>query len=267
VLALGGCGARSPTSGEGLEAASPGHVHSIAAAADGSVYLATHNGLFAAPAGERALKRRGGDGLHLKALAIDGEGRLIASGHARAGQDLPADLGLMRSPDEGGTWRPVALHGEADLHVVRGERSRLYAFDARVSRLIVSGDGEAGWQSRGATPTLFDLAVDPERADRLVAATQRGLYMSTSGGQRWQRVSAPSARVLAWLDDGQLLALDAGGTVHRTNRSLDAWQQVGDIGQRPVASTTADGRLFVVTEDAAIMMSRDGGATWKVRAS
>ena len=72
-------------------------------------------------------------------------GALLGSGHPDDAEALPPYLGLMRSEDRGRTWRVVSRLGEADLHQIREAHGRLYAFDAVLGAILVSGDGGRTW--------------------------------------------------------------------------------------------------------------------------
>jgi photosystem II stability/assembly factor-like uncharacterized protein len=72
----------------------------------------------------------------------------LGSGHPDA-RDLqngtPSLLGLNRSTDDGRTWTPVSLSGEADFHVLRYLGNRVYGYDATNDRLMVSRDAGKSW--------------------------------------------------------------------------------------------------------------------------
>ena len=242
------------------------HIHGVDAQSDGTVLVATHEGLFRSPPGSTGLSRVGEREKDLMGFAVVTDDRFVASGHPDRRDDLPPQLGLMESTDGGETWRNVSLLGEADLHVLRVDGDRVYAFDGLQSRLLVSNDGGATWDSRGATPSIFDLAVDPRDRNRIVAATERGLYESTTAGRRWRRVNPRMSGFLAWPDGDALFLLDARGAVHRGDGSLRSWRAAGAIGGQPVAfGATSDG-LLAATSRGSVMSSADEGHTWKLRA-
>ncbi|HEX2086816.1 MAG TPA: hypothetical protein VHF89_14145 [Solirubrobacteraceae bacterium] len=243
------------------------HVHGVGATSDGTVYVATHEGLFAAPAGETTVERVGELEHDLMGFAVAGERRFVASGHPDARANLPPHLGLVESTDGGETWRSVSLLGRADFHVLRVAGRRLYGFDGLEGRLMVSDDGGRSWSARRSTPAMFDLAIDPRDRDRLVAATDAGLYVSGSAGRRWRRANPRMAGLLAWPRGGRPLLVDARGGVHRGDASGRRWRQVGRLDGEPVALAAANGDLLAATTDGTVVASADGGATWSVRAS
>jgi len=95
----------------------------------------------------------------------------------------------------------------------------------------ISDDGSK-WEARGGSDAaIVDIAVSPSSADRVVFIdTDRGLYVTETGGEDWQRVD---------LDVGQFTAV----AMSAANSSL-------------VFAATATG------EESLIFASRDGGKTW-----
>ena len=242
------------------------HIHGVDAKSDGTVLVATHEGLFRAPPGSTSLSRVGERQKDLMGFAAVTDDRFLASGHPDRRDDLPPHLGLMESSDGGETWYDVSLLGSADLHVIRVAGARIYAFDGLQSRLLVSDDEGATWESRGATPPIFDLAVDPRDSDRIIAATERGLYESTSAGRRWRSVNRRLSGLLAWPQDATLLVLDRRGAVNAVAPSLRRAKPLGGVGGSPTAFTATRDGLLAATMQGSIMRSADRGRTWELRA-
>jgi hypothetical protein len=68
----------------------------------------------------------------------------------------------------------VAGQQEGSLYAVQNGRTRR------------SGDHGATWRDVGAFPTEFvRLSVDPHDPERVVAATNKGVYVSVDGGANW----------------------------------------------------------------------------------
>ena len=95
----------------------------------------------------------------------------------------------------------------------------------------ISDDGSK-WEARGGSEAaIVDIAVSPSNADRVVFIdTDRGLYVTETGGEDWQRVD---------LDVGQFTAV----VMSAANSSL-------------IFAATATG------EESLIFASRDSGKTW-----
>src|SRR5450759_5814505 len=111
VLLLAACGSSSEaaagTGADQKDAAQSGglpgeHVHGVARdPGDGTLYLATHEGLFRYDKGTPV---RVGPVVDLMGFSVAGPGHFYASGHPGDGVDLPAPVGLMETRDAGATW-------------------------------------------------------------------------------------------------------------------------------------------------------------------
>jgi hypothetical protein len=263
VTACGNDGAPEPglVRDEPLE-----HIHGVGRTSDDAVFVATHNGLFRAGAGSATLERVGDRRKDLMGFAALDDRRFIASGHPDRRDDLPPHMGVVSSDDGGGTWKPLALTGEVDFHVMRASGDRVYAFDSLQSRFMLSDDGGRTWRSRGAGPTLFDAAIDPDDPDRVVVATEEGLYVSATAGREWRRASARAMGLLAWHPAEGAVVIDARGVVLHGGRRLRRWRAVGSLGVPVVALSASGGALVAATEDGDVIESLDAGRTWEHRA-
>lgn len=79
--------------------------------ADDAVIVATHSGLFRAPAGQQLAQRIGDRGQDTMGFTVVGPDRFLGSGHPDLRDDLPPLLGLIRSEDAGRSWQPIFLPG------------------------------------------------------------------------------------------------------------------------------------------------------------
>jgi hypothetical protein len=249
----------------------PVHVHGLGVdPADGSLLIATHNGLFRLAA-DGVSPRLVGESLHdLMGFTVVGPGHFLASGHPdlRGMQEegLPPHLGLIESRDGGKTWRSTSLLGEADFHVLRVAGKHVYGFDATHARLLASVDGGESWSERQAPGFLIDVAPAPDDPDHLVATGERGLLRSRDGGRSWEPIGG-AVGLLAWPDGGPLYLVDAGGSL-LVAADGEAWQPAGEIGGEPAALLAAGPReLYVALHSGAIKQSADGGETWTLRFS
>ena len=107
---------------------------------------------------------------------------MFASGHPGEGQDLPADLGLQQSTDDGVTWTSVSLEGQVDFHRLGVSGRVLLGLSASDGRLLRSTDAGTTWTDLG-TPPLYDLAVNPTDAEMVVGTTEQGPVASDDGGK------------------------------------------------------------------------------------
>jgi hypothetical protein len=241
------------------------HIHGLGVnPADGSLFIATHSGLFRAAEGETTARRVGDRRQDTMGFTVVGPDRFLGSGHPDAQEPLPPLLGLIRSDDAGVTWEPVSLLGEADFHVLRAAGERVYGFDATQGRLMVSGDGGASWQERRPPAPVFDLTLDPADPDRVLLATEQGLFASEDAGRRWRPRDPERTGLLAWTRDGITL-VDGRGRVH-SSRDAQRWSATGEAGGQPAALSSDGTDLYLALHTNEVKLSRDGGRTWTLRA-
>ena len=241
------------------------HIHGLGAA-EGTLYVATHNGLFRVPRGSRKPQLVGDTRKDVMGFSVISADRFVGSGHPGPGEDLPPALGLIESRDGGKTWKSLSLAGEADFHVLRSAGEVVYAFDG-AQGFMASPNGGRTWRKRQTPAAMFDLAVDPQDRDRLVAATEAGLFSSGNGGGTWRPVNQQLAGLLAWPERGTLFLVDQAGQVQRSSDGARTFSAAGSVGGQPGAFTAQDGDLYVGLSDSTVRRSTDGGASWTVRAA
>jgi photosystem II stability/assembly factor-like uncharacterized protein len=242
------------------------HIHGLGVAG-GTLYVATHGGLFEAVDGEQELRRTGDSRQDIMGFSVAGADRFIGSGHpAPDDGSMPPNLGLIESRDGGRTWESISLLGEADFHVLESAGTRIYGFDSSGARLMVSDDGGRRWAERTPPAALFDLAVDPRDADRLVTSTERGVFSSADAGKSWRPLRDDTAGLLAWPAADRLYLVDGGGQAQLSADGGRRWRPVGSIGGEPAAFIAHDSDLFAALADGTVRRSTDGGATWTLRA-
>jgi hypothetical protein len=267
VLTLAGCGGDDQGAG-GSSVGLENHIHGLGVnPSDGSLFIATHSGLFRATPGVRRPRRVDDQYQDTMGFSVIGPNRFLGSGHPAPGQGGPPNLGLIESDDAGRSWRSVSLAGEADFHVLRFSQGRVYGYNGLIGKLMVSDDRGASWSERTPPAGVIDLAIDPRDSSRIVAATERGLAMSEDEGETWQPL-AEEIGLLAWPERDRLYLIDAGGRVASSTEPGGEWTVVGRIGGQPVAliASGAD-RLYAALPDGTVKQSLDGGASWRVRAS
>jgi hypothetical protein len=246
----------------------PVHVHGLGLnPTDGALFMATHTGLFRQPRRGAKPTRVANRFQDTMAFTVVGADRFLASGHPDSREDLPPFLGLIESRDAGRSWTPVSLQGEMDFHVLEAAGRRIYGFgsdwETRTEQLLVSDDAGRSWRERGAPEPLIDLAIDPDDADRAVAAGRAGLHLTVDAGRRWRQVR-DRAGLLAWTDGG-LYSVDSEGVVRLAPRDLSRAKTVGRVGNSPAAFDAVNARnLYVALHDGTIKRSSDGGRSWQV---
>ena len=274
VFALAGCGGaeEKPTVGVqslAVEDAGPEHVHGLGyEAGSGTLYIATHTGLFELAAGAERAARIGDSHQDTMGFFLVAPDRFLGSGHPDARAGLPPHLGLIVSRDRGQSWQNVSLSGEADFHVLRASGRFVYGFDASNGRLLASADSGKTWRRRPAPEPLVDLAIDPTDPERVVASGGSALYLSTDGGRSWTPVSNGVSGHLAWPAARRLYLATLDGAFLTATSPDGSWRPRTPLGE-PVAAlhSSDEKRLFAALHDGTIMHSTNGGATWAVRAS
>lgn len=253
----------------------PVHVHGLGIEPGaGALYIATHTGLFRAPAGETKATRIGESEQDVMGFSVAEKGRFIGSGHPDPRDTgKPPNLGLIQSADGGESWDQVSLEGEADFHVLRSRGDNVYGFDATGARLMASQDGGREWTERRPPGLLVDLAIDPDDINHVVVAAVQtptgrdGLYESRDGGDSWQQLARDRVGLLAWESPDALFMIDAGGTVGRSGDGGRSFDEQGQIGGQPAAFIADGSDLYAALPDGSVKSSGDGGRSWGVRSS
>lgn len=260
-------GEQSPgSSGAGAELA---HVHGLGInPADGALLIATHTGLFRSGAGTARATRVGTSQQDVMGFTVLGPNRFLGSGHPGPGQDLPPLLGLIESDTAGQSWRAISLLGQADFHVLRSARPRVYGSDSTTGALMVSGDAGRNWTRRQPPGPFLDLAIDPTDPDEVVVSTEEGLFSSRNAGQTWRPLEPGAVGLLSWPEPGKLLMIDVEGTARVSGDAGRSWREAGGtIGGQPAAFTSHGTDLYAALPDGTVKRSVDGGQTWRVRAT
>ena len=250
----------------------PVHVHGLGInPADRTLFIATHTGLYRSAEGESTSVRVSDSRQDTMGFAIVGADRFLGSGHPDLREDLPPLLGLIESTDEGRSWEPISLLGEADFHVLRSAGERVYGYDASGDRLLVSDDAGRSWSQVDRPAPLLDLAADPTDVDHLVAAAAsdlaQGLYESGDGGRSWERIANPVG-LLAWPARDRLYLVEGSGAVFLSTNGGGRFERRGSLGGQPAAllGQSAD-ELYAALHDGTILRSLDGGVTWAIRST
>jgi hypothetical protein len=249
-----------------VQDAGPIHVHALGVnPKDGSLFLATHTGLFHAARPGAKPKRVADRWQDTMGFTVIGPDHFLGSGHPDGREQLPPFLGLIESRDAGRTWREISLQGAMDFHVLEADGDRIYGFgsewETNAERLLVSNDRGETWWRRRAPESLIDLAIAPDDPDTAVAAGRRRLYITRDAAQTWSELSALPG-LLAW-SGRQLIAIDARGAVRAATAAFRGWRIRGRVGGEPAALAPGRGRqLYVALHDGTIKHSGDGGFSW-----
>lgn len=236
------------------------HVHGLGVnPADGTLYVATHDGLYQLAAdGELRLVGQGRQ--DTMGFTIVGPNQFLASGHSAPGQGGPAHLGLIESADGGLTWTTRSLAGQADFHALRYRHNAVYGYNSVRGQLITSTD-RTSWQTR-ASIDLRDFDVSPDDPNTLLATTQTGLQRSVDGGATWTPAGGPPLLLLAWDATDRLWGVTNTGDVLRSADAGNSWSPSGRLAGPAAALAAHGGTLYAAIHDGGIFRSGDGGTTW-----
>jgi len=238
------------------------HVHGLGVdPADGTLYAATHYGLFRIPDSgpPTRVANRYQDTM---GFTVAGPRHFLGSGHPDTREDLPPRLGLIESTDGGQSWQKLSLLGEADFHALHTAHGKVYGYDSG-GRFMVSADKKT-WDTRSSLP-MRDFAVSPTDPELILATTEAGLQRSADGGRTFTQVSgAPPLVVLGWDRASDLYGVAPAGEVLRSRDAGGTWQLAGRLDGQPEAFTVSGDRLLAATETG-IYQSTDGARTWQLR--
>lgn len=268
--ALSACGSAgsATTSGAAVEAPASGqlpltHIHGVGIdPADGTLLLATHDGLF--QVGEGGESTRVGPVIDLMGFAVIGPGHFVASGHPGPGVDLPQPVGLIESMDGGRTWKQVSRQGVSDFHALTVSDGGVLGYDGSLWR---SSDGKK-WQQVPIPAAPAFLSASPDGA-QILATTQQGVLRSADGGSSWSKIDGvPLLQVVDWAENGiNLVGVDPDGLVWTSADAGATWQQGPRLGSAPQAvdvSGSGDGTRVIVVTTEALLQSKDGARTFDV---
>ncbi|MBC9724997.1 F510_1955 family glycosylhydrolase [Streptomyces sp. TRM68367] len=244
-------------------AAAVSHIHGLGIdPADGRLYVATHEGVFAVE--DDGAHKRVSDTADYMGFTVAGPNTFLGSGHPAEGSGDHANRGLIKSTDAGKTWKTLSLGGEADFHALEYAHNTIYGYDSTNGLLRVSKDGEK-WDNRAELAAL-DIAVSPNDPDVLLATTQNGIAKSTDGGETFNAGTEPVMAFLSWAKPNALYGIDPAGGLHRSADGGITWKKAGNVpGGQPQALTAVDAdRILAATQDG-VYESRNGGKTFAQR--
>lgn len=161
-----------------------------------------------------------------------------------------------------GAWERVTdtVLDSGARSVVLYSGNRMVAGTERSVYIVEEGAGLARISLRvpGELATVHDVAVDPDNAQNIYAATAAGLYGSSDGGDRWERLYSPSEadqrRCFAVaVVDGRIFLGTARGLRIRESGSI-RWQKgFAELHNVPVTDIVPgkiNGRLYFMTDRA-----------------
>ena len=84
-------------------------------------------------------------------------------------------------------------------------------------------------------------------------------------GGTWRAIDPTPSSYFAWAAADALYRLDPGGPLMLSRDGGGSWKQAGSTGGEPQALVAADeSTLYAILLDGTVKRSADGGATWSV---
>jgi photosystem II stability/assembly factor-like uncharacterized protein len=186
--------------------------------------------------------------------------------------------GILRTPDLGRNWRIMTSWDMTEPHAVAVDpNSRDHVYIGLPDGIAVSHDAGQTWVRRhegirrAYTQTI---TVDRTKAGRVLAGTEKGIYLSEDGAERWRLVQstaqttydlrqsphAPAIFFAVTSSDGAWWSDDRG----------EHWRRIPGV---PTEHTLHNcdfdrndpRRLAVCGWGAGVLVSEDGGKTWTDR--
>lgn len=266
--------------GSALAAVSLPHIHGLTFSADGKrLYIPSHHGL--AIYGDGKWSKASGPEHDYMGFSATHE-RFYSSGHPAAGSGLINPFGLIRSDDDGKTWKKLGLEGETDFHLLATgyATNAVYVFNpAPNSRMKSAGlyytfnDGLVWTKASadGLAGEPMGLAVHPEDSKVVAVGTRDGLYLSSDAAASFRLVVPDQALAVFFDLDGQHLWFAGyAGTPSLTRinwrsgtRSDVILPRLAEDAVAYIAQNPADRREYAIaTFKRDVFVSRNAGKTW-----
>lgn len=245
------------------------HIHGLAVDRQDPNYLliATHHGLFrAAQDGKAELISVVQDFMGFTPDPAD-PATLFASGHPSGG----GNLGFIASTDAGATWTQISpgVDGPVDFHQMTVSAADPKVIYGAYGGLQISRDAGKTWSLGGPLPErLIDLAASAKDVDTIYAATEVGLLVSPDGGQGWKPVIEGAPVSLVEMAGETLYAFVVGrGLFSSAEGQLDFTTVEGNWNNKVLLHLAVDAnnpdRIFVASHHGDVLLTTDGGTTWK----
>ena len=258
------------------------HVHGLAYSPDGKrLMIPSHHGLAVYDSGKWS-KAPGPQHDYMGFTAT--AKHIYSSGHPAPGSGMANPFGLIRSRDGGKTWEKLGLEGETDFHLTATSwnTSAIYVWNpAPNSRMRQPGlystvnDGFAWRAARGAglRGDLQGLAVHPDDASMVAAATSEGAFLSRDSGMRFEPIAAGAHAVSVFFDlDGKQLWYGSfDGQARLTRAPLGGGKattiELPPLGRDAIAyiaqNPASRDQYAIATFERSVYLTKDAGRTWK----
>lgn len=144
------------------------------------------------------------------------------------------DQGVYRSQDAGKSWRLMERGSQGGIRQLLhsdmpGSMQTGWLFAATPKGIRRNMDCFCLWQDAGKLKSeAYSVTYDPGHPDHLYAATEKGLFRSSDGGENWVQMTSPGSKAvaLAFARTGTLYAVNDEGILFRSEDNGGTWNQV-----------------------------------------
>lgn len=143
--------------------------------------------------------------------------------------------GIYRTKDAGATWKLMDRGPEGIRQLIHtnmeGSMETGWLYAATADGVRFSMDCFCLWrEANGLTGPVNAIAADPAKPERLYAASEDGIFLSSNGGQDWGAAAAlpETATALTVTPSGELYAGTVGGRVFRSLDGAKTWEQMSE---------------------------------------
>jgi hypothetical protein len=233
------------------------HIHSVKVIGK-KILIGTHEGLFVYK-GPNNMKPIGKERFDIMGLAISG-GTMYASGHPGKGSKLPEPVGLLRSDDEGITWKKVSLQGEVDFHFLEARGSEIYGVDAQTNMLLYSLNSGKVW--RKVEPNQFsDIAISGQKLGDSFVIQDKKLMKSSGAFADLSPIK--TAFPISEIETvGRSIYASSGKSIFKSLNQGKAWKKIYTFDIE-VSGLSSSNDLLVAVVGNQIFASKDGGESFK----
>lgn len=257
------------------------HIHDIAVSPENPeiLYVATHEGLLKrSEQGQWFRVGKSRDDYMGFTIDPTNSQRFYSSGHGATVHNL----GFQVSENQGGDWKLVSMPG-VDFHALAVSPSNpeiIYGWATSGNQgLFQSRDRGQTWQAlkmEGLTDSPFNLEVDPDHENHLLAATRSGLFESRNGGNNWTLIADTQTAPIVGLtllktgDNTTLYGyryLESEPGIYRSPDRGKTWEKLwtdnpGVIIKLTSAPTNSQ-IMYAADEKNNLYKSQDGGKKWQ----
>lgn len=233
------------------------HIHSVKVIGK-KILIGTHEGLFVYK-GPNNMKPIGKERFDIMGLAISGK-TMYASGHPGKGSKLPEPVGLLRSDDEGITWKKVSLQGEVDFHFLEARGSEIYGVDAQTNMLLYSSNSGKVW--RKVEPNQFsDIAISGQKLGDSFVIQDKKLMKSSGAFADLSPIK--TAFPISEIETvGRSIYASSGKSIFKSLNQGKAWKKIYTFDIE-VSGLSSSNDLLVAVVGNQIFASKDGGESFK----